>query len=588
MLTIPSALQSQFGESLRKKRIPIKTQGFYKKWLRYYLDFCQKYNFDHIQRESLPYFIHKLQEKKQTKAQQDQATNAIILYYEIIDAKAPSDKVSPPQQATPPGNVHLNGEKHTSVQESPNSSLHDAKTLTGNSWKTAYTRLSNTIRGRGYASKTVEAYMGWMRKFQTFTHSKSPELLSTDDAKKFLRSLTVKRQMSESMQNQSFNALLFFYKHVLNKEFGDVRERMPGPGSPPKESGPSRTFSLQGKAPAELRVKTGSASHQTKTERGASWKVEYTRLANEIRIRHYSPKTLRTYTGWMRKFQTFTYSKSPELLSTDDVKEFLTFLAVKRKVSASTQNQAFNALLFFFRHVLQKEFGKVEGVVRAKRKPYVPVVLSREEIDAVLTYLSPPYDLVVKLLYGCGLRLFECLHIRVHSLNFDAGVLTIHDGKGQKDRTVPLPETILPELRAQLESLKDLHQRDMDRDYAGVFLVNALEKKYKNAAKEFIWQWFFPAKQLTYVNKTCEYRRYHLHETHVQKAIKEAERKSRICKRATAHTFRHSFASHLLQAHYDIRTIQELLGHSDVRTTMIYTHTIKSQTIKEAKSPLDF
>lgn len=229
-----------------------------------------------------------------------------------------------------------------------------------------------------------------------------------------------------------------------------------------------------------------------------------------------------------------------------------------------------------------------QRVVRAKRKPYIPVVLSPEEIEAILKHLSPPFDLVVKLLYGCGLRLFECLQLRIQCFNFDAEILTVHDGKGGKDRTVPLPKTILPELRARLESLKDLHQRDLERGYVGVFLVNALEKKYPNAAKDFIWQWFFPALQLTRVPSTGELRRYYLHETHVQKAIKEAVGKDRICKRASAHTFRHSFASHLLQANYDIRTIQQLLGHSDVRTTMIYTHTVKSTTLKEAKSPLDF
>ena len=170
--------------------------------------------------------------------------------------------------------------------------------------------------------------------------------------------------------------------------------------------------------------------------------------------------------------------------------------------------------------------------------------------------MPPPYSLVVKLLYGCGLRLSECLQLRVHCFNVDAGVLTNHDGKGGRDRTVPLPETILPELRAQLASLKDLHQRDLERDYAGVFLVNALEKKYTRAAKEFIWQWFLPAKQLTYLQKTEEYRRYHLHETHLQKAMKEAVGKARIYKRALAHTFRHGLASHLLQANYDIRTIR--------------------------------
>ena len=186
----------------------------------------------------------------------------------------------------------------------------------------------------------------------------------------------------------------------------------------------------------------------------------------------------------MRHFQTFTRSKDPAALSSADVREFLTFLAVQRKVSASTQNQAFNALLFLYRHVLNKEFGKVEGVVRAKRKPYVPVVLSREEIETILRHVPPPYDLVVKLLYGCGLRVSECLQLRVHCFNFAAGVFTIHDGKGGKDRTVPLPDTILPELRAQLEALKELHQRDLERNSAGVFLVNALESKYTHAAKE--------------------------------------------------------------------------------------------------------
>ncbi|PXF53768.1 MAG: integron integrase [Deltaproteobacteria bacterium] len=241
-----------------------------------------------------------------------------------------------------------------------------------------------------------------------------------------------------------------------------------------------------------------------------------------------------------------------------------------------------------FRHIIKNEFGELKDVVRAKRKPYIPVVLSREDVDAIFGHLSYPYDLVAKLLYGCGLRLSECLNLRIQNFNFDACILTVHDGKGKKDRTVPLPETIIPELKTHLESVIDLHQNDLTSGYAGAFLFDSLEKKYKNAAKELIWQWFFPAKTLTFVPDTKEYRRYHLHETHVQKAIRRAVNKAKICKRASAHTFRHSFASHLLQANYDIRTIQELLGHSDVRTTRIYIHTIKTMTIKEAKSPLDF
>ena len=320
----------------------------------------------------------------------------------------------------------------------------------------------------------------------------------------------------------------------------------------------------------------------------ASWVSVYNDLKSEINIRHYSPSTLKTYTGWARQLQNFTKSKDPQLLVDSDVKDFLTYLAVDRKVAASTQNQAFNALLFFFRHVMKNEFGELKDIPRAKRKPYIPAVLSREEIDAIIARLKYPYDLIVKLLYGCGLRLFECMNLRVNDLNFDTGILTVHDGKGKKDRTVPLPEKIIPELKDHLESVINLHQEDLKSGYAGAFLPNRIEKKYKNAARELVWQWFFPAKTLTFVADKNEYRRYYLHKTHVQKAIKRAVNTAKIPKRASAHTFRHSFASHLLQANYDIRTIQELLGHSDVRTTMIYTHTIKSTTIKEAKSPLDF
>jgi len=480
MLAIPPTFKTQFEECLRNKPVPNSLHGYYKKWLRYYLDFCSKYSFPPRQKESLPHFIHKLQEKKQTKSQQEQAIKAISLFYEIVKSvpiKVPTRQNSNPQDRT-------------------------------------FFKNSKQLRIREVTENPVPYKMvGVTPRHETATPS--------------------------NMQS----------------------------------------FSPAVNPPEKIIVEPGKC---------ASWKAHFSSLEEEIRVRHYSPKTLKTYRGWAGKFQTFCRSKGPELLSSQDVKEFLTYLAVKRNVSANTQNQAFNALLFFYRHVLKREFGKIDGVVRAKRKPYIPVVLSREEIEEILAYLEPPYDLVVKLLYGSGLRLFECLNLRLHCINFDAGILTVHDGKGKKDRTVPLPEKILPELRAHLEKLKDLHEWDLKRKYAGVFLVNALERKYKNAATDFIWQWLFPARQLTREKKTGEYRRYHLHETHVQKAIKEAVNKAKILKRATAHTFRHSFASHMLQANYDIRTIQELLGHSDVRTTMIYTHTIQSRTIKEAISPLDF
>ena len=224
----------------------------------------------------------------------------------------------------------------------------------------------------------------------------------------------------------------------------------------------------------------------------------------------------------------------------------------------------------------------------ARKKPEHVSTKAGFPCDRAIAKLSYPYDLVVKLLYGCGLRLFECLQLRVQDLNFDTGILRAHDGKGKKDRSVPLPLQILPQLRTQIETVKQVHQQDLQALYDGAFLFDLLDKKYKGAAKELCWRWFFPAKTLTYVPDSGEHRRYHLHESHVGKALKAAVRAAQLCKRATSHTFRHSFASHLLQANYDIRTIQELLGHSDVRTTMIYTHTVKSRTIKESMSPLDF
>ena len=321
---------------------------------------------------------------------------------------------------------------------------------------------------------------------------------------------------------------------------------------------------------------------------GADWTEIYRELKNAVTLRHYSPKTLKAYAGWTRKFQAYAKSKDPRLVSVDDVKNFLTWLAVEKDISASSQNQAFNALLFLFRNVFGREFGKVDGIVRAKRRPYIPVVLSRAEVDRIIGFMHDPHKLIISLMYGCGLRISECLSLRVHNFNFDMKILTIHDGKGKKDRTVPIPEVLMGELQAQLDRVIAQHDQDCQAGFDGVFLYGQLEKKYKNAARELVWQWFFPAKELTPVPKNKERRRYHVHETSLQKALGKAVKKAKIPKRVTSHTFRHSFASHLLQANYDIRTIQELLGHSDVRTTMIYTHTVKSVTLKEVKSPLDF
>jgi len=317
------------------------------------------------------------------------------------------------------------------------------------------------------------------------------------------------------------------------------------------------------------------------------WDAVLESMAAEIKVRHYSRKTLKCYAKWSRGFQRFLKNKSPQELTSADVKEYLTFLAVKCHVAASTQNQAFNALLFLFRHALKRDFGVLSGIPRARKSLYIPVVLSREEIDAILNQLSPLYKLFVGLLFGCGLRLFECLQLQVRDFNFDVGILTVH-GKGRKDRTVPLPQTIMAALKDQIVSVGNLHGQDLAAEYDGVFLEDSLEKKFPSAPKEFIHQWFFPQKTLTLVADTGQRRRYHLHESEIQDALYHAVRRAKIPKRVTAHTFRHSFATHLLQANYDIRIIQKLLGHASLKTTMIYTHCVPVRTVKEPRSPLDF
>lgn len=318
-----------------------------------------------------------------------------------------------------------------------------------------------------------------------------------------------------------------------------------------------------------------------------AWDAIISGLANEIRTRHYSRKTLQHYANWTRKFECYLSHKDPAQLSSLDVKSYLTYLAVQCKVSSSTQNVAFNALLFLYRNVLKRDFGDHKDIPRAKRSTYVPTVLTRDEIQEVIARMGQPYQLIAKIQYGCGLRCFEAVKVRVKDFNFDERVLTIK-GKGNKSRTVPVPERILPELLAQLAFVKKQHADDLVAGYAGVFLEDQLEKKFPNAPKDFPWQWFFPQASLTEIAASGQKRRYHVHVSRFGDAMYRAVKDARLTKRVTTHTLRHSFATHLLQANYDIRTIQTLLGHSDVRTTMIYTHCVPSRTLKELKSPLDF
>jgi integron integrase len=317
------------------------------------------------------------------------------------------------------------------------------------------------------------------------------------------------------------------------------------------------------------------------------WEAARKKVADEIRIRHYSRKTLKTYVHWTRVFARYLEIRMPEEVDSGDARAFLEHLALERKIAASTQNQAFNALLFLYNHVLNKDLSDLETTPRAKKGMNVPEVLTREEVQQVFRYLGPPYDVFFQLLYGCGLRLGEGLGLRIKDLDFGLGCLTVHRGKGGKSRKVPLPLRLRAALEDHLKRVRKVFESDERDAIGGVFLPEALEGKLPGAARDWSWFWVFPAKERTAVPERRELRRSHLHESQAQKAIKEAVTKAGLVKRASAHTFRHSYATHLLQMGTDIRTVQILLGHEDVKTTQIYVHALSGLS-KAPMSPLDW
>jgi integron integrase len=312
--------------------------------------------------------------------------------------------------------------------------------------------------------------------------------------------------------------------------------------------------------------------------------LEQVRL--EIRGRHYSIRTEKAYLGWIRRFILFHGRRHPDVLGVADVTAYLTHLACTGHVSASTQNQAFSALLFLFRDVLGRELAGLADTPRAKRPIRLPLVLAREEVHAVLGQLCGTPGLMCSLMYGSGLRLLECCRLRVKDVDFHRAEITVRDGKGRKDRLTVLPARLAPALRRHLERVATQHQRDLEGAAGFVALPDALARKYPNASREWPWQWVFPARRIHVDAASGERRRHHLHESLLQRLFAAAVRAAALAKPATCHTLRHSFATHLLETGYDIRTIQELLGHSDVSTTMIYTHVL-NRGGRGVRSPLD-
>src|SRR5437016_10351831 len=304
------------------------------------------------------------------------------------------------------------------------------------------------------------------------------------------------------------------------------------------------------------------------------------------RFRHLSIRTEGAYRNWIKRFILFHGKRHPRELDAEAVRAFLTHLAVNEHVAASTQNQAFNALLFLYRQVLKMEPLNITGVERARTSRSLPVVFSKEEATAVIAHLKGEDKLIASLLYGSGLRLMEAVRLRVKDVDFARGEIMVRDGKGEQDRITMLPQSISKALELHLDGVKRRHEQDLKSGGGDVYLPYALERKYPNAARELGWQYMFPAANLSNDPRNGKRRRHHVLELNIQRAVKRAVAAAGIKKHATCHSFRHSFATHLLEAGYDIRTVQELLGHKDVRTTMIYTHVL-NRGGRGVRSPLD-
>ncbi|MGH2566917.1 MAG: integron integrase [Bacteroidota bacterium] len=310
------------------------------------------------------------------------------------------------------------------------------------------------------------------------------------------------------------------------------------------------------------------------------------RLREALRSRHYSPRTEQSYCHWVRRYIYFHNVRHPDEMAEPEMNAFLTHLAVQGRVSASTQNQALAALLFLYRHVIGREVGNLGEIIRARKPAHLPVIMTRDEVKTVLANLSGDKWLMASMMYGAGLRLMECLCLRVQDLDFFRGEILVRSGKGAKDRVTMFPETLRGPMQEHLKKVKVLHQQDLADGWGRVLLPDALERKYPNAPVDWRWQWVFPQEKRWIHPTTREQGRHHIDESLVQRAVKDAVVKAGLTKRASCHTFRHSFATHLLEGGYDIRTVQALLGHSDVRTTMIYTHVL-NRGPAGVRSPMD-
>ncbi len=437
------------------------------------------------------------------------------------------------------------------------------------------------VLSRSVPKSRAAWYLKWAQRFAL----SSPGPLRSRTAEQitaFLQGIAERPNLEQWHAAQASDALKILYQDVLNCEWALTWP----PSDAPDTGGPTGTHEAKDPAPACTKAPPVFRDEAPPGEIDRQYSGIFQRLRREIRVRHYSIRTERAYEQWVRRFIAFHNLKSPEELGPEQVREYLEYLAEEREISANTQNQALNALVFLYEKILKEPFGSLGDFAKAKRPQRLPVVLTREEVDRLLAQLSGVRALMAGLLYGCGLRLMECLRLRVKDIDFEQRQIIVRDGKGQKDRVTVLPRRYEQHLREHLEAVRAQHKKDLAQGLGEVYLWPSLERKYPKASKEWGRQYVFPAERFSADPRSKKIRRHHLHETVLQEAVKNAARKAGLHKQVSCHVLRHSFATHLLEDHYDIRTVQELLGHSDVSTTMIYTHVLNRPGLA-VKSPAD-
>ena len=413
-------------------------------------------------------------------------------------------------------------------------------------------KLHQFFLSKGIPKDRISFYIQWLNRFMAF-YSKTPDQVSRADIWRFAGHLE-KEGFADWQVKQAQSAVTLYIEEYCGEKI--IEDRTP-----------------------DLMEKQGALPI-------ASWKQAKEKFSEIIRLRHYAYNTEKTYQEWIRRFIRHTGLSSPDQATPDHVKGFLTHLAVKRNVTSSTQNQAFNALLFLYRDVLGIEFGDFRNTIRARKSKRIPVVMTPDEIKKVFSHIQGPMELPLTLIYASGIRVTECVRLRVQDLDFGNQSLVVRSGKGDKDRVTLLPGFLHEDLKSHLNKVKDTHDQDLNLGHGAVYLPNALERKYPNAAREWNWQYVFPAARLSVDPRSGVVRRHHLDQQLLQKAMRKAVKQVGLPKKASVHTLRHSFATHLLQAGHDIRTVQDLLGHKDVSTTMIYTHVLKNGPLG-VKSPAE-